>query len=101
MQLPVFEQLVDGYLASAIGFLEPAEVDHLALAGRIIALETGLRFLSDYLDGDRYFRIERPQQNLERCRTQFALVSSIDEQLDSMEDVVRRSYAKLTNESIR
>ncbi len=53
-----------------------------------MTIETGLRFLTDYLSGDQYFRVQRPEQNLHRCRAQFALAASIDEQLGEMQSVV-------------
>lgn len=90
MRMDYFEALAEGYLGAAAAFLTDAEVRHLAMAGKILTIETGIRFLADYLMGDKYFRIHRPQHNLDRCRTQFALVASIDEQLGAMEEVVSR-----------
>lgn len=84
MQMPMFRALVDGYLSAARGFLTPGERDHLAFSGRLISFEIGLRFLTDHLLGDHYFRIHRPGQNLDRARTQFALVSSIEAQEEAM-----------------
>lgn len=95
MQFDMYAQLVDGYLSTAIGFLQSAEIEKLAIAGRIITVETGLRFLTDYLAGDKYFRTRRPNHNLDRCRTQFALVDSIDEQLPRMQSVTESTYARL------
>ena len=74
--MDVFEALVRGYLESA-DFLIPAEIDHLAFAGRLITFTIGIRFLADYLSGDTYFKIHREGHNLDRCRTQFKLVESI------------------------
>ena len=53
-----------------------------------MTLECGIRFLTDYLDGDHYFRIHREGQNLDRCRTQFKLVADMEEQWDAMKAVV-------------
>ena len=53
-----------------------------------MTLECGIRFLTDYLDGDRYFRIHYPVQNLDRCRTQFKLVCDMEEQWEQMRKVV-------------
>lgn len=88
MQLPMFEALARGYLESAGDFLTPAEHAHLVAAGKLITLEQGLRFLADYLAGDRYYKTHRPDQNLDRCRTQFQLVASIEQQQDAMQRVV-------------
>lgn len=75
----VFEALARGYLEAA-DFLVPAERAHLAFSGKLMSFECGMRFLTDYLQGDVYFRIHRPGQNLDRCRNQFALVRSIEQQ---------------------
>ena len=88
MRLPMFEALVRGYLASASGFLTEAEIDHLAFSGKLITLETGLRFLTDYLNGDLYFKTRHAGHNLERFRVQAKLVESIERQQSAMEDVV-------------
>jgi Ser/Thr protein kinase RdoA (MazF antagonist) len=91
MRMPVFEALARGYLSSARAFLNEAEIGHLAFSGKLITLEIGIRFLADHLEGDRYFKIKRPSHNLDRCRTQLALVASIEEQEGAMTEVVRRA----------
>jgi Ser/Thr protein kinase RdoA (MazF antagonist) len=93
MQFPMFEALVRGFTASAGGMLTAAEKRHLAFSGRLITLEIGMRFLTDYLSGDTYFKTHRPGQNLDRCRTQFKLVQSMEEQRDAMERLVERVLA--------
>ena len=87
--MPMFEALVRGYLSTASAFLNDAEKSHLALSGKLIALEIGIRFLTDYLEGDVYFKTKRPDHNLDRCRTQLALVKSIEEQDEAMNAFVR------------
>ena len=89
MQMPMFEALVRGYLSSAGTFLNEAEKAHLAFSGKLIAFEIGIRFLTDYLEGDVYFKTKRPTHNLDRCRTQLALVKSIEEQDEAMNALVR------------
>jgi Ser/Thr protein kinase RdoA (MazF antagonist) len=91
MQLPMFEALVRGYLASARGFLTPREVELLPFAGKLITFEIGLRFLTDWLEGDTYFKIKRPTHNLDRTRTQFKLVASIEEQLPAMRTIIEKA----------
>lgn len=88
LQMPMFEALVRGYLSTAGAFLTSAEVSRLAVAGRIITFENGLRFLADFLAGDVYFKVHREHHNLDRCRTQFALVESIERQEDAMNRLV-------------
>ncbi len=88
MQLPMFEALVRGYLSSAGEFLTKKELQHLAFAGRLITFEMGIRFLTDFLNGDTYFRVHRARHNLDRCRTQFKLVESIARQEEEMNRLV-------------
>lgn len=89
-RLPIFEALVEGYLAAARPMLNPVEIAHLATAGRLMTFEVGLRFLTDYLEGDVYFKTKRPHHNLDRARNQFALVASMERQQDAMEAIVHR-----------
>ncbi len=91
MQFPMFEALVRGYLSSAGGFLTPREKSLLPFAGKLITFEIGLRFLTDWLEGDTYFKITRPTHNLDRARTQFKLVESIEAQLPAMQACVDRA----------
>lgn len=88
MQFPMFEGLVRGYLERASAFLTAAEREFLAFSGKLITYEIGVRFLTDYLSGDVYFKTHRAGHNLDRCRTQFKLVQSIEEQQDRMERLV-------------
>ena len=88
MRQPVFECLAAGYLAAAGGFLNAAERAHLAFSGKLITFEIGLRFLTDYLEGDVYFKIKHPTHNLVRGRNQFALVRSIEQQEGAMQRFV-------------
>ncbi|HEY5913894.1 MAG TPA: aminoglycoside phosphotransferase family protein [Verrucomicrobiae bacterium] len=88
MQMPMFRQLARGYLSTAGQFLNKAEKAHIAFSGKLITFEIGLRFLTDYLSGDTYFRIHRPGHNLDRCRTQFKLVESIERQEAQMQTFV-------------
>ncbi len=84
MQFHMFEALLRGYLSTAGDFLNPIEREHLPFSGKLITLEIGIRFLTDYLEGDIYFKTQREGHNLDRCRTQFKLVESIEEQMDDM-----------------
>jgi Ser/Thr protein kinase RdoA (MazF antagonist) len=73
-----FEALLDGYLSEGREFLVPKEKEWLAESGRNITQIMALRFLTDYLEGDHYYRIARPGHNLDRCRNQIALICSMD-----------------------
>lgn len=97
MEMPFFESLAEGYLDAAHDFLTQKEVEFLPFSGWLITTEIGIRFLTDYLDGDKYFRTEKPEHNLIRARNQFKLAQSIDSQVISMGKYVRRlmkSYNK-------
>lgn len=82
-----YEALIRGYCAGA-RFLTSAEKEQLAFAGKLITLECGMRFLTDYLNGDQYFKCTKPQQNLERCRNQFSLVEALEQRMNEAEDLV-------------
>ena len=88
LRMDRFEALVHGYLDSARSFLNAAEIKHLAFSGKLLTLECGIRFLTDFLQGDVYFKIKHPQHNLDRCRNQFAFVTAIENRLPEMEKVV-------------
>jgi len=90
MQMPMFEALVEGYLDAAGTFINDTEVEHLAHAGKLMSLEVGIRFLTDHLEGDVYFKTRYPGHNLDRCRNQLALVASIEAQEPAMNAVVRQ-----------
>src|SRR4029077_3839481 len=80
MKFDMFEALVRGYMSSAGAFLTTAEKEQLAFSGKLITFEIGVRFLTDYLSGDTYFKVHREGHNLDRCRTQFKLLESIEQQ---------------------
>lgn len=89
MEFPLFEALARGYLSSAGGFLTSAEKESLAIAGKLITFEIGIRFLTDYLSGDTYFKVHREGHNLDRCRAQFKLLQSIEFQEEQMAELIR------------
>ena len=88
-----FEALVKGYLSQA-KFLTEAEKENLAFSGRLITLTIGIRFLTDYLAGDTYFRTAYDDHNLVRCRTQFKMVESMEAQAAEYEAIARRYAAQ-------
>lgn len=88
MQLPMFEALVRGYLESANGLLTSREKELLGFSGKLITFEIGIRFLTDFLGGDTYFKVHRNGHNLDRCRTQFKLVESIEQQEEQVNKLV-------------
>jgi aminoglycoside phosphotransferase (APT) family kinase protein len=80
--------LAEGYLYGAGELLTDIEIAHLAFAGRLLALEQGVRFLADHLRGDTYYRIHRPGHNLDRTRAQFALVRSLEARHAEFERII-------------
>ena len=97
LEMPFFESLAEGYLDAAHNFLTQREVEYMPFAGWLITTEIGIRFLTDYLDGDLYFRTEKPEHNLIRARNQFKLAQSIDSQMISMGKYVRRLMRSYSN----
>jgi hypothetical protein len=88
-----FEALVRGYLSKA-KFLTETEIANLAFSGRLITLTIGIRFLTDYLAGDTYFHTAYAAHNLVRCRTQFKMVESMEDQAAEYQAIVRK-YANI------
>jgi hypothetical protein len=89
IQFSMFEALVRGYLASAGDFLTKAERQHLVVSGKLMTFEQGVRFLTDYLQGDPYYKVSRDEHNLDRCRTQFKLLESIEQREERMDRLVQ------------
>lgn len=88
--LELYEVYVRGFLQGAQDGLTEAERKYLPWGARLMTLECGIRFLTDYLEGDHYFRIHYPEQNLYRCRTQFKLVSDMEAQFASMCEIIEK-----------
>jgi len=97
VSIEMFAALARGYLVAAGRMLTSCEREHLVLSGWLISLEQGVRFLTDFLAGDAYYRAERPRQNLDRCRTQFALVRSIERQRGELEGRVAVCESRVTS----
>lgn len=88
----LFAALVGGFAKEARSFLTRAEREHLTFAGKLITFEQCVRFLTDYLMGDVYYKIGRAGHNLDRCRTQMQLVKSIVEQEVSLNEIVEKTF---------
>jgi len=86
--LELFERFTEGFLAGTAGLLTAAEIDALPLGARVLTLELAARFLTDYLDGDVYFKVTRPGHNLIRTRTQIRLAQDIESKFDRMQAIV-------------
>ena len=88
--LPLFESYTKGFLQAAGDALTDLEKETLPWGAKLMTLECGIRFLTDYLEGDHYFRTHRPGQNLDRCRTQFKLVRDMEAAWDEMAAIVKK-----------
>ena len=88
MDLSLFEIFTRGFLEETIDSLSDAEIRTLPWGAKLMTFECGMRFLTDFLEGDAYFKINRPVQNLDRARNQFALVSDMEEKWDKMHEII-------------
>ena len=88
VRLSLFTALAQGYISEARDFLQKTEYENLVTAGKVIVFELGIRFLTDYLNGDTYFKIKYPEHNLVRCRTQFKLLQSIEMQETQLQKII-------------
>ncbi len=87
LDLNLYRAYVEGYLSSAKDSLTECEIEYLPFSAKLMTLECGMRFLTDYLNGDVYFKTEYPEHNLVRCRTQFRLVEDIENKMDEMKKI--------------
>ena len=86
--LHLYEVFAKGYLSTAGASMSMAEKKSLAWGARLMTLECGIRFLTDYLEGDHYFHVAHPNHNLDRARTQFTLVRQMEEVFNQMLEIV-------------
>ena len=84
LDLELYHAYADGFLRGCGGKLTQCEIDLLPVGAIMMTFECGIRFLTDYIEGDTYFRISRPSHNLDRCRNQFALVADMEKKLELM-----------------
>ena len=88
LDLELFRLYAKGFIEGCGGSLTNTEIELLPVGAMMMTLECGMRFLTDYLDGDVYFKIHRPGHNLDRARNQFALVADMERKLDQMNQIV-------------
>ncbi len=93
--LPLYETYVHGFLGACGSRLTAMEMETLPLGAKLMTLECGIRFLTDFLAGDQYFHIQHPQQNLDRCRTQLKLVADMNASWQFMREVIAKTRAEL------
>lgn len=90
MREDMFEAFAGGFIGGLEGSLTDTEILELPMGALVITLETGIRFLTDYLDGDTYFRTHYPEHNLDRARNQFKLVADMEEKMPEMLKTVKK-----------
>ena len=86
----LFALYTKGYVEGCAGSLTEMEIKMLPTGAKLMTFECGMRFLTDYLQGDTYFKIHRDKQNVDRCRTQFKLVADMEEKWDEMAEIVEK-----------
>lgn len=90
LDLELFELYTKGFIEGCNGALTETELDNLPVGAMMMTLECGMRFLTDYLEGDHYFKIHREDHNLDRARAQFKLVKDMEEKLPKMKEIVAK-----------
>ena len=90
ISLPLFDIYTKGYLEGCGGSLTEAELDMLPMGAKLMTLECGMRFLTDYLQGDVYFHTARENHNLDRTHTQFAMVADMEKKWEDMKAIVAK-----------
>ncbi len=88
--MELFELYTKGFIKGCKGKLTEKEIETLPMGAKVMTFECGMRFLTDYLQGDTYFKTHREGQNLDRCRTQFKLVADMEDKWAEMEDIVKK-----------
>ena len=90
LDVSLFEAYTQAFLEGAGGTLTAAEIDYLPWGAKLMTFECGIRFLTDYLEGNVYFHTTRDGQNLDRCRTQFKLVSDMEAHWNELAEIVKK-----------
>lgn len=97
MRLKIFNALVEGYLEETINILTNDEINNLVLGSKIILFEQAIRFLTDYLAGDMYYKIDYDDHNLNRAKNQFSLLASIEKQSNAMEKIIAQYVSNVNS----
>lgn len=96
--MELFELYARGFIEGCQGKLTEKEIELLPMGAKTMTFECGMRFLTDYLQGDTYFKIHRENHNLDRCRTQFKLVADMEEKWNTMQEIVQNILGTYRNE---
>lgn len=90
VNIPIFEAYTHGYMETARSFLTPMEIQLLPYGGRLLTYMQTVRFLTDYINGDVYYKIHRPKHNLIRTKAQFKLLQSLEENAEKMDGFMKQ-----------
>ena len=90
LDMALYDAYADGYIEGCGNLMSADEIMLLPEGSKMMTIECGMRFLTDYLSGDTYFRTEYPEHNLDRCRTQFKLVEEMEKHWDEMKTIVKK-----------
>ena len=94
--MELFELYAKGYIEGCGGKLTKKEIELMPMGAKVMTFECGMRFLTDYLQGDTYFKIHREHHNLDRCRTQFKLVEDMERKWYTMKEIIEKYNSSLT-----
>jgi hypothetical protein len=100
LNIPLFKAFTKGYLKESAGFLTEEEIKSLPLGVLLFPYMQGVRFLTDYLNGDTYYKTHFPDHNLQRTRAQFQLLRKMEEQYPEIEDFIRNTADGYWNKAI-
>lgn len=96
LDLDLFDIYTKGFLEGCGGSLTKEEIELFPMGAKLMTFECGMRFLADYLEGDVYFKIQRPEHNLDRARTQFKLVADMEEKWEQMQQIVEKYSSNMS-----
>ena len=99
LNIPLFKAYTKGYLLQAAAFLTDAELNSLIDGVLLLPYTQFVRFLSDYLDGDRYYKIHSPQHNLQRAKAQLQLFKKLEDAKDSLNDIILKTWSRVKKNS--
>ena len=94
VDLDIFEAYAKGYLECAASFLTDVEIDNLAFGAKLLTYMQTVRFFTDYIDGDTYYKVAYPEHNLVRTKAQFKLLKSLEENFEKMQSIVKDAANK-------
>lgn len=94
VDMDIFRAFTEGYLSSARSFLTQTEIENLPYAAALFPYMQAVRFLTDYINGDVYYKIQYPEHNLVRTKAQFKLLRSVEDHTQEMHDFIKEQLAK-------